>query len=146
MNKSNDDIIPGHESPVRRIFADSHGEEYHSIKTFNEAKEIPNAYVIFEGDYGGQIYLTCPVSIIKCNEKKLKQLLVDIDTWCWAYEDSTGLFYEPHKENEGIAGGMGGGMTLSNIWFHPELIELGLDSQIKQVLGGKRDRINMMNS
>jgi hypothetical protein len=78
MNNSKIDRIPGHESPVRRIVADSSGEEYGAIKSFSEAKKIPNAYVVFEGDYGGQIYLTCPMSKINCNEKILKQLFSDI--------------------------------------------------------------------
>lgn len=141
MNKTKDDTIPGHESPVRRIIADAHGEKYRSIRSFSEAKETPNAYVIFEGDYGGQIYLTCPVANIKCSEKALKQLLADIDTWCWNYGDSTGLFYEPHKENDGLAGGMGGGITKSKAWIHPELLDLGLEYQIKQVLSGELKRI-----
>jgi len=40
--------------------------------------------VIFEGDYGGQIYATCPASLVRCSEETLQGLLRDLDTvgWC----------------------------------------------------------------
>ena len=44
---------------------------------FSEQAEQDFA-VIFEGDFGGQIYLTCPALEIKCNENPLHQLLLDI--------------------------------------------------------------------
>lgn len=144
MPDSKTDRIPEHESPVRRIVADSSGEEYGAIKSFSEAKKIPNAYVVFEGDYGGQIYLTCPMSKIKCNEKTLKQLLYDIDACCFDYFDSTGIYYEVHQAYEGIAGGMGGGITKTDIWIHPKVVELEIASQIKQVINGERNRINVL--
>ena len=144
MNNSKTDRIPEHESPVRRIVADSSGEKYGAIKSFSEAKKIPNAYVVFEGDYGGQIYLTCPMSKINCDEKILKQLLSDIDAYCFDYLNSTGIYYEVHQTNEGIAGGMGGGITKTDVWIHPKVVELGIASHIKQVIDGVRNRINVL--
>lgn len=54
------------------MLADAQGEEYKSIKDFEKAKKVENAYLIMEADYGGQILLTCPMSKVKADYKTLE--------------------------------------------------------------------------
>ncbi|CAF0940381.1 unnamed protein product, partial [Didymodactylos carnosus] len=86
-----------HSSPMRSMISSAHGEEYEAIKNFNDAKTTENCVLIFEGDYGGQIYLTCPMKYVQCNEQILKQLLNDIDKLQWDDEQGCRMYYEIHK-------------------------------------------------
>ncbi len=129
-------IIPEHESGVRKLMSESQGIKYKAFKNFEEAKKHSNAYMIMQGDYGGQIYLSAPVQQIKCDYKALENLLKDID-----YEDPDGarIFFEEMEPGQGIAGGMGGGLATDGLWVHK-----GLEKQydrIKEVLDGKRNKI-----
>lgn len=47
-------------------------DKFKSYGDLETAKSDPNAYVVMEGDWGGQIYLTCPVNYIVCDEALLK--------------------------------------------------------------------------
>ncbi|MEM7227077.1 MAG: hypothetical protein AAF495_29185 [Pseudomonadota bacterium] len=71
--------------------------------------------MIFEGDHGGTIYLTVPVSQVGCGEATLRRLLLDIDALYWANDEGTGLFPEPRPANSGVIGGMGGGLVLDKL-------------------------------
>ncbi len=130
--------IPDHESGVRRMVADSRGEPYHALRTFEEAKACPDGVVIFEGDYGGQIYVVVPVSLIKCTEQELKQLLSDLDALEWKDESGARVYYERRPIGSGVPGGMGGAVVTQDIWIHQNFVKLQLDSAIREVLGGKR--------
>ena len=73
--KKKKNVIPRHESPVRRIVSDADNLPYYPLKDLQEARNYDDAVMIFEGDTGGQIYLVCPVIMIKCSMKTLKRLL-----------------------------------------------------------------------
>ena len=48
-------------------------EGSNSFKSYSDletAKSDPNTYVVMEGDWGGQIYLTCPVKYVICEEDR----------------------------------------------------------------------------
>jgi hypothetical protein len=62
--------IPEYESPLRRLMAEGNAFQYKPIESFTIAKTVERSYVVFEGDWGGQIYLACPVSLIKCMENR----------------------------------------------------------------------------
>ena len=53
--------IPDHASMVRSFTSEKYGERFEPLKTLEEAKQHADGVVIFEGDYGGAIYLTCPL-------------------------------------------------------------------------------------
>jgi len=61
------------------MIADAHGTPYYALGSLEEARTISDAVVILEGDYGGQIYATCPASQVKCSEPALHHLLRDLD-------------------------------------------------------------------
>ncbi len=66
------------------MVADAHGRPYYPLRSLAEAQAAHDGMVIFEGDYGGQIYATCPASLVRCSEETLQGLLRDLDTvgWC----------------------------------------------------------------
>ena len=135
------DGLPSHESGVRRMVSDAEGVDYKSFETLSEAQNHPNTIVVFEGDDGGQIYLVCPVALIKCNETKLYQLLKDIDAYCWNDPAGVNIYYEQRPVAGIIAGGMGGGLVRDDLWLHDEIRKLRVEKEIKDVLSDKLDRI-----
>lgn len=63
------------ESIMRKFYNKNNDISYNPITNFEQAKKEKNAVLIFEGDYGGIIYLTCPIRLINCNEETLYYLL-----------------------------------------------------------------------
>ena len=107
-----------------------------------EAKADPSGAIYFEGDYGGQIYLSALASEINCTEECLRQLLVDIENLPGGWGDLEGssitfasVAYVPSV----ILGGMGGGMITNGIWVHGDLS--CVENEIKEVLRGQRERL-----
>ena len=134
--------LPGHHSQIRSIIAEASGDTYIALTTFVAAREHPGSVAIFEGDYGGTIYLTIPVRGVACGEAALKQLLFDIDTMCWSDPRGARLVYEVVPVGAGVAGGMGGGQVVDGLWLHPMVEALGVREGIQQVLNGQREHID----
>lgn len=135
------DIPPDHESGLRRMMSDAEGGNYKSVPSLEDAKALPYYAIVLEGDYGGQIYATCPVSLIKCDEDALRNLLLDIDKTQWNDPDSANLFFEHIPVGTGVAGGMGGGIVTESLWLHPKVEALGVRKAIMAVLNGVQERI-----
>jgi len=129
-------FIKNNESAVRKMVADSKLENYTPFENLLEAKKYKEAYLIMEGDYGGQIYLTIPVEKIQCSEKNLFDLLNYLDDLSWKYSEGAKLFYEKIKEKTIVAGGMGGGVITSDLWVHSDL-EVYKD-EIYKILNNKQ--------
>jgi hypothetical protein len=123
------------------MMAEASGETYTSPETFVAAREHPGSVVIFEGDDGGTIYLTIPVSEVVCDESVLRQLLIDIDAMCWSDGSMARIVYEVVPVGAAVAGGMGGGRVINGLWLHPGVEELGMREDIQQVLSGTRKQI-----
>ena len=133
--------IPDHESAVRRVVSDARGEVYRPLHSLSEAKAEPDGVVIFQGDEGGQIYLTCPASLVRCSEEVLQQLLLDVDALAFNEPMSAGIYYECLGIGEGVWGGMGGGIIVAEVWVHPRLVQLGLEATARDVIEGRRQRL-----
>ena len=101
-------------------------------------KSYPDGVVIFEGDYGGQLYVVVPSSLVKCTEQDLKQLLSDLDALKWNDASGARVYYERHPVGSGVPGGMGGAVVTQGIWIHDNFMKLRLDSAIREVIEGKR--------
>jgi hypothetical protein len=43
-----------------------------------------------EVDWGGEIYLVCPIELVKCDENTLHILLGDLDKISWACNEGEG--------------------------------------------------------
>jgi hypothetical protein len=138
-----DAILPDNVSPIRYMVDEAFSLNTQFIKSYEEAKETENAIVIMEGDWGGQIYLVCPLEYIKCDKNILEGLLQDLDKIAWKCNEGegTGIYFEVRKLGEGISGGMGGGTVQSGIWIHDEFKKKGFEEEIKQVILGKKERI-----
>ena len=134
--------LPAHHSQVRSIMAEASGDTYTALTTFVAAREHPGSVVIFEGDYGGTIYLTIPVREVACGEAALKQLLFDIDAMYWSDPRGARVVYEVVPVGAGVAGGMGGGQVVDGLWLHKKIAALGVREDIEQVLNGKREQID----
>jgi hypothetical protein len=135
-------IIPEHESAVRRMVADAHGDIYEAITSLDEARARADAVIVMEGDYGGSVYLTCPAHLVQCNEQTLRQLLHDLDEHDWKDAEGAGLYYEVAPVGSGVVGGSGGGLVTENVWLHPDLEAKGLREGVEAVITGKRLRLS----
>jgi len=117
-------------------------ENYVSFASLAEARRHEDACVIMEGDYGGSIYLTCPVSLVSCDEDTLAKLLSDLDDAYWRDTEGASLCFEPRPVGSRVAGGTGGGVVLPGLWVHPDLEKLDLRDETEEVLAGTRARID----
>lgn len=124
-------------SDLRSLMAQAEGKEYRPLKSLEDARQYADSFVIFEGDYGGQIYLTCPVSMVRCSEDTLRQLLSEIDDLHWADPDGAMICYERRPVGNGIAGGMGGAIASTELWLHDELEKAGLRNAVTDVVEGR---------
>ena len=120
--------------------AASRGETYHSYEGLAEAV-AHCAHVVLQGDYGGQIYFTCPATKIKCSEPSLKRLLDYLDAQSWKDPEGAGMYFEDRPKDSGVLGGMGGGVALDDIWLHPELQKLGLEAKVRAFVAGLIDEL-----
>jgi hypothetical protein len=132
--------LPANESGVRRLVADAHGSEYHALESLAQAREFPDAVVVLEGDYGGQIYVVAPVHMVQCDEPSLNRLLAELDALEWKDEEGASVFYERRATGEGVAGGMGGGVVLPTVWVHERLQQHY--SAVVSVLAGESSTIH----
>ena len=135
--KNHVDILPGSPRHFRVEF------EYDAIDTLDEARRIPEAYAILEGDYGGQTYLTAPAKLIKCDEQVLRHLLQDLDELAWHDPNGQHLTYWKHKVGEHFGGGMGGADATGDVWVHERLRELGIEDRIRKVISGEAHRLSL---
>lgn len=83
-------------------------------------------WLVLEGDWGGQIYLTIPWRLVG-QDALVGALLHWLDWLAWECNEGDGArasLYDPaeHGEDpeEGIAGGMGGGALDDGLWLHDE--------------------------
>ncbi len=132
--------IQNHESSLRKMVSNSHGTKYEALSNLEEARKVNSAYLIMEGDDGGQIYLVVPAKIIRCDHKVLETLLKDLDDRKWKDISMAGLYFEIHEPNTIIGGGMGGGVAENGLWVHKNFAEI--KDKIQNVIEGLIPSIN----
>jgi hypothetical protein len=140
MAESEPEHLPPHYSAVRFLSAKGEGTDYKAFATLEEARQHPDSAAIMEGDYGGQIYFTCPVKKIACSEGVLQQLLNDLNSLAWG--DGEGLYYEVLPVMSGVWGGMGGGLVVDGVWIHEEFELVGLMTEVEAVVSGRQARLS----
>lgn len=124
-----------------RILLDKSGERpFNPIATLDEARLAEGAYLIFEGDHGGQIYLTVPVGHINCDQAALQKLLREVDSLAWNDPSGATMYFEAAKPGQGVPGGMDGGYFGQKLWVHDELDHLY--SPILNYLAGRSNTIH----
>ena len=127
--------IQPHERGVAKFLHASVGVPYVAFHTLEEARQHSDSYVVFAGDWGGQVYLTAPVALVRCTSDDLERLLREIDGRAWPDQpEGARVYFERIERGNGVPGGMGGGRALSTIWIHPMLEEAGLGPYVTAVL------------
>lgn len=135
---------PGeHMSDVRYMMHKAHGVEFKPLMDYKRAKEEKHGCVIIEGDYGGQVYLTCPMKYVRCSHEALLQLSSDLDSIYWDDEEGCKVYYEAYKPPHGIFGGMGGGVLINGLWVHPEFEDIGIKERVWEVIKGNKPRADI---
>ena len=130
-------------SVVRYMMHQVHGTEFKPLTDYDRAKEAKHGCVIIEGDYGGQVYLTCPMKYVKCSHKALLQVASDLDGMYWDNEQGCNVYYEDYKSPHGVFGGMGGGVVIDGLWMHPDFDEVGIKEKVWEVIIGNRPRADI---
>jgi hypothetical protein len=133
------EVLADHESGLRKMKSESDGTAYVSFKSLEEAKSNPNGVVILEGDDGGQTYVVCQASKVKCSEEILKHLLLDLDSKVWGSPDMAHIYFEQKRIGEGVFG-KGGAVVATEIWIHKEFH--GIADSIRDVIEGRREKLN----
>jgi hypothetical protein len=133
-----------HESPLRRLMAESDGRGYESFGTLDATKADPEGVAVLEGDLGGQLYVVVGADRVACSEETLEQLLRDLDAICWPGNDAdmARVVYERRAQGAPVPGGMGGAVVTGDVWIHHELEQLGLADEIRAVVDGRAPRLS----
>jgi hypothetical protein len=140
------DIISEHERSIEHILAEASGAEYRPLRSLAEAQQVPDGRVILDGDWGGQVYLSCPASMVRCSQEVLHRLLLDIDARCWACNEGggAGVYFERKPVGAEVSGGMGGGIVTDGLWLHEEVEGFGIRAQIEEILAGHHERLECL--
>lgn len=135
--------LADHESPVRAVVGRAGLGGFVSYASMAEAAQDADAALILEGDWGGQIYLACPLQVAQASEEVLHRLLKDLDRLAWECNEGegAGLRLERLPAGAVVGGGMGGGRVDKHIWVHDEFVTLGVSDAIRQVIRGERDAV-----
>jgi len=84
-------------------------------------------WLVLEGDWGGQIYLTMPLRAGSISvHADVPALLERLDKASWEFNGGLGATAAEHpgKVGDGVLGGMGGGALADGLWLHPKLEHL----------------------
>jgi hypothetical protein len=127
---------------ARSFMHEVHDLPYKSFASLAEARRDPDAAVVLSGDDGGQIFLTVPVRLLRCDTAALGSLLSDLDAVSMMpIPPSSDVELEVRPVGTGVMGGMGGGVIIEGVWIHPELPE-EIAAQARLVVAGERERID----
>lgn len=112
-----------------------------------EVMRSAEEWLVFEGDWGGQIYLTVPRKLIgKNSQVKFLLRLLDRSAWGDNGGGSSMYYYRPADDKQfafmGVCGGMGGGMLTDEVWIHEDFLNskrrdwLGMAKRILDINNG----------
>lgn len=128
-------------SGLHSLIAESHGLEWRSYVSWEAALEDQNAVVVLSGDYGGTIYLTAPLAIVRCTLDDLRRLAVDLDRIEWDNESGVEVSIESFPIGSRVPGGMGGGQVSATVWIHPDMFTLDVEASARAVVLGEQDAL-----
>jgi GNAT superfamily N-acetyltransferase len=121
-------------SPVQQVTGQARGSV---IRTLVDAQSRPDAWLVAEADYGGQILLTMPAAQVRCPEERLRELAEKLAWITWDEPEGAAILFEAHRVGDGRSGGMGGAAIRDGLWVHPELRRKGLSRRIEKILKGE---------
>lgn len=135
------DEFPKNENRAVPLNAGPTGGLNETVNSLEQARKCDGYAAILRGDYGGQVYLTCPVSRICCDDATLLRLLRDIDDLQWEDADGISVWFLYAPPGAPVVGGMQGGAVVEGLWIHSDLEDLGVSGAIENVINGKADRL-----
>lgn len=137
-------VIREHHSLVRGCLHQVTGLPYAPLRTLAQAKALDDGVIVLEADWGGQIVVVARAAAVACDEATLRRLLLDLDELTCPEDEleGTALCFERASVGSTIAGGMGGGRVVEDVWMHAELVQAGLEPGVRAVLAGHRPRIS----
>lgn len=127
-------------SPLRKMIANSQLKNLRTFKTLEDAKKQSNTFLVMDGDDGGQIYLVCPVSLVKCDENALLKILSELDARAWNDPSMASIHYEVYEPGAVVPGGMGGGVASTSLWLHKNFQELKMDIESRLYMRGEKNK------
>ena len=101
-------------------------------------------WLVLEGDWGGQIYLTVPWKLLGADPKVLP-LLKSLDREAWSCNRGEGrqaYLLSPRERGQktrDVTGGMGGGRLTDGLWLHREF-EYGWHQTARKMLGLEKSK------
>ena len=114
--------------------------EYPRVDSLAEAQALSGYVLVMEGDYGGQIYATCPVDLVRCGAGDLEKLLVYLDRLQWGEPLGRSIYFEFAPAGSHLDGGMGGGTVVPGVWCHEELHAMGIAALVADLIEGRGRR------
>jgi hypothetical protein len=132
-----------YESPLRSTVSQSREVPYLAFRTLGEAKDAAVAAVILEGDWGGQIFATCPAGLVRCTEERLRRLAGELETaiHVMTFTGSAKVVFEPLPIGAEVAGGMGGGIITNGVWSHEQIRQLGWAEPVARIVLATQDEL-----
>jgi hypothetical protein len=111
--------------------------------SLEEARGDAAAAVILYGDSGGQVYVTAPVAVVRCDEGALSRLLARLDEIAWRDSAPTERSVEFVHAPPGtvVVGGMGGAHVGHRLWVHDGFDRHGLVDTIAALIAGTTDEL-----
>lgn len=90
------------------------------FSAFPASVRSSRVWLVLEGDFGGQIYLTVPWRRVG-ERARIALALGFLDLLAWPHNDGMGARAFLHPASAGpLVGGMGGGSLRLVPWFHPD--------------------------
>lgn len=117
---------------------DASDDPFVTLKSLREARALEHTAVIMQGGDNEQIYLTVPVSYVRCDEGTLHALLSALDALQLNRPNRAGLSFELAPVGSGVFGGLGGGSIVDGVWIHPRLEEAGVLLPALDVIAGRK--------
>ena len=130
---------PSHQTP-RRLPKGGLGDRLGSLE---EARTNTMGAAVLEGDWGGQIFATCPARLVECDHDALLRVTLDLDSVLWGEPDGASVRYEVRAVGSSVPGGMGGGELVEGVWVHEEVRRRGLGKAVRDIILNRRGPLTM---
>jgi hypothetical protein len=92
------------------------------LEKVRATEDLTKWWILMEGDWGGQVYLTIPLRLVTASPSAVMEVLKLIDSIAWDCNEGEGaeVYLKRAECGKCIGGGMGGGIFYDRLWLHPE--------------------------
>ena len=122
-----------------------HREGFPDYGSLAIARTVPNAMVVATTTWGGdEIMFTCPAALVTCDERRLDQLVNELDALCWGSDGELSpmtWFVPPDPAIAEEWWGLQGGYVERRLWVSPRISQVLFSDPVWDVLSGVRDEL-----